>query len=169
MKDKKGQFTINLSRQDWLIIIIVLIFASLLILTYTNYSIEREIGNSLLENVTISISYEQLTGTNTATNISTTLNGTDINAKVSVKTLFYINEKKIGIYRENSLDKIQFPYKIKDKEIDTKIWYKKYENNFKICTNVELRYKNLNFWRFIFGSSLKELKSCQTFSGTIKE
>jgi len=168
MRNKKGEISINLPWQIWLILIVLVVTIIFVAITYNDYSKNREIGNSLLENITISGGYEQLTGTNTITNISTTLNGTNINEKVSVKTLFYINGENIGFYGEESLDKIQFPYEIKNKEIDTKEYYTKYGNNFEICTEVEVRYKNLNFWRFIFGSSLKELKKCQTFSGTIE-
>jgi len=168
MKNKKAEVSINIPWQIWLIIIIAVIIMGFIIFTYNDYSKQKEAGNLLLENITLSGGYEQLIATNTITNISTMLNGTNINEKVSIKTLFYINGNNIGFYGEEDLDKIQFPYKIENKEIDTKEYYNKYGNNFEICTEVEVRYKNLNFWRFIFGSSLKELKSCQTFSGTIE-
>jgi len=171
MKNKKAEISLNISWQIWLIIVFILVFISVGFITYNDYSKQKEIGNLLLENITISGGYEQLTDTNTITNISTTLNGTNIDKKVSVKTLFYINGNNIGFYGEKDLDKIQFPYKIENKTIDTKEYYAKYGNNFKICTEVEVRYKNLNLWRFIpkFGSPLKKLKDCQTFSGTIEE
>jgi len=169
MRNKKGEVAINLPWWLWLILAAIILIGGFVFFTYNEYSDQKDAGNLLLENITLSGGYEQLTGANTITNISATLNGTDINEKVSVKTFFYINGEGIGFYGEETLDKIQFPYKIKKKEIDTKDYYNKYGNNFEICTEVEVRYKNLNFWRFVFGSSLKELEKCQIFSGTIEE
>lgn len=170
MKNKKAQIPIKIPLEVWLILIVIIIIIGFGIYTYNDYSKQKEIGSLWLDNITLSGDYEQLTGANTITNISTILNGTNINEKVSIKTFFYINGDNIGFYPEKDLDKIQFPYKIENKKIDTKEYYTKYGNNFKICREVEVRYKNLNFWRFIpgFGSPVKKLKNCQTFSGTIE-
>ncbi|MBT6690216.1 hypothetical protein HN832_00535 [archaeon] len=170
MRNKKAELSINIPLEVWLILILTLIIVGFGIITYDDYSRQKEIGNLWLGNLTISGDYGQLAGKNTITNISTMLNGTNLNEEVSVKTLFYINGNNIGFYSEKDLDKIQFPYEIENKEIDTAEYYVKYKNNFEICREVEIRYKNLNFWRFIpgFGSPVKKLKNCQTFSGMIE-
>lgn len=170
MKNKKAQVSIKIPLEVWLILIVAIIIVGFAIYTHNDYSKQKELGNLWLDNLTISGNYEQLMRTNTITNISTMLNGTNLNEKISVKTFFYINGDDIGFYAEKDLENIQFPYKIENKEIDTAEYYAKYKNNFEICREVEIRYKNLNFWRFIpgFGSPMKKLKNCQTFSGTIE-
>lgn len=151
--------------------VFILLVVVFLFITHYNYEREKKIGDALLNNITLSESYEQLEGSDTLANISIILNGTDINSEVSIKTIFEIvsfdNTRReiLNIYREESFDSIQFPYVMKENEVDTAVWYPLYKNNFKICTKVELVYKT-NLWGLF--DEPKRLEKCGTFFGTTK-
>lgn len=163
----------------WFILgIVVLALAIFLLVGCLNYNKEKINGNSLLDKLKIYTSHENLSGDNLKSDMSiiinrTDINGTNITGNFSMEIFLYatsfnksIIENLTNHPKEISSQKIDFPYKLQNTEVDTKDLLNKLGNNFEVCARIKIKYtERNNFWMFLMGPSKKELpSSCEHFS-----